>query len=148
MNRGAVVSAEAVQDAAEARALFGEWRLHNKPAALREQSLGMLACMIAMLPLDYIFFPLALAPWCTLLRVISMAVAGAGLVAERDRDAYRHRQAGAIREGRGMSGIGIPNPATLPVRPGVVWENQNGPNREVCATQPGPDHLPALPERG
>ena len=81
MNTGGAVSAEAVQDAAEARALFGEWRLHNKPAALREQSLGMLACMIAMLPLDYIFFPLALAPWCTLLRVISMAVAGAGLAA-------------------------------------------------------------------
>jgi hypothetical protein len=66
-------------DQAEARDLFSEWRMHNKPAALREQSLGMLACMTAMLPLDYIFFPPELAPWCTLLRVISMLVAGIGL---------------------------------------------------------------------
>ena len=67
-------------DRAEASDLFREWRAQNKPGSLREQSLGMLACMAAMLPLDYIFFPPELAPWCTLLRVISMAFAGSGLL--------------------------------------------------------------------
>ncbi|HUQ13551.1 MAG TPA: hypothetical protein VM055_04670 [Novosphingobium sp.] len=70
-----------MNDGVEARDLFREWRLHNKAASLREQSLGMLACMTAMMPLDYFFFPPQLAPWCTMLRIISMAVACVGLLA-------------------------------------------------------------------
>lgn len=79
MTTSATISPDAAGDRTEAADLFREWRLHNKPASLREQSLGMLACMTGMLPLDYIFFPPELAPWCTLLRVISMAFAGTGL---------------------------------------------------------------------
>ena len=79
MKIGDKPAADRASDRADADDLFREWRVHNKPASLREQSLGMIACMTAMLPLDYIFFPPELAPWCSLLRVISMAFAGAGL---------------------------------------------------------------------
>ncbi|HEX8402451.1 MAG TPA: hypothetical protein VF628_12190 [Allosphingosinicella sp.] len=69
-----------LNERSESRELFRDWRTHNKPASLREQSLGMLACMAAMLPLDYLFFPAALAPWATLLRVLAMSAAGIGLL--------------------------------------------------------------------
>ena len=79
MTLSSEASASKAVDRAEASELFREWRVHNKPGSLREQSLGMLACMTAMMPLDYLLFPPALAPWCTLLRVISMVFAVAGL---------------------------------------------------------------------
>lgn len=59
--------------------LLEEWRGHNEARVLREQSYGMIACMVAMFPLDYLFFPPTLAPWATLLRVIAIATAVAGL---------------------------------------------------------------------
>ena len=76
--RSALSAAAAEQD--EAGALFAEWRTLNKAGSLREQSLGMIACMTGMLPLDYIFFPSWLAPWATLLRAIIIAVAVAALL--------------------------------------------------------------------
>ena len=80
MQNGQSAAERPAADRLEAKELFREWRVHNKPAALREQSLGMLACMTAMLPLDYLFFPPELAPWCTLLRVAAMTAAALGLL--------------------------------------------------------------------
>ena len=77
------------KDRLEARDLIREWRVHNKPASLREQSLGMLACMAAMLPLDYLFFPAELAPWATFLRVLAMSSAGLGLLIARNPQGTR-----------------------------------------------------------
>lgn len=65
------------------RELFREWRFHNEARTLETQSYGMLACMTAMIPLDYIFFPPELAPWCTLLRLIAISVAAMSLFVSR-----------------------------------------------------------------
>lgn len=65
------------------RELFREWRSHNEAHTLETQSYGMIACMTAMIPLDYIFFPPALAPWCTLLRLIAITTAGVSLLVAR-----------------------------------------------------------------